>query len=294
MRRVAAALGAVLVVAVGCRGPASEGPSGGGPHAEVRALIEQGQYDAALARLGDDTDAEALYLLGRAWAGKAGPPPIPVSEALRPEEQQALDFFERAVAADPSHAEAQRAIGDLLGPHALAGLEEHKGARQKGAATPAPAPVGVSVDRVMRAYGAALQADMDDTVAVNSLIDFATRAGRTRDAATGFEELVRRDRENPDVLVRFGDFLAGPGGDPEGALARYAQALIWRADDKATRTKMARIHLDAASAHLEAREYPAAEMRLREGRKFAADPASPEALRAREIESALAEVRGRR
>jgi len=292
MRRVAAALAVVLVTAVSCRRAANEGPTVGGPHAEVRALIEQGQYDAALARLGDETDAEALYLLGRAWAGKAGRPAVPVSEALRPEEQQALDFFERAVAADPSHAESQRAIGDLLAPHALGALEEQKRPRKKGAAT--PAPTGISVDRVIRAYGAALQADMDDTVAVSSLIDFATRAGRTRDAKAGFEELVRRDREDPDVLVRFGDFLAGPGGDPEGALARYAQALIWRPADNATRTKMARIHLDAASAYLEAREYPAAEMRVREGRKFAVEPASPEAARVHEIESALAEVRGRR
>jgi len=294
MTRPAAALVSVLVVVAGCRRPAGQEPTGGGPHAEVRALIDQGQYDAALARLGNETDAEALYLLGRAWAGKAGRSPAPVSQALRPEEQQALDFYERAVAADPTDAEAQRAIGDLLAPHALAGLEEHKGTGRKAAATPVPVPDGVSIDRVMRAYGAALQADMDDTTAVNALIAFATRAGRIRDAEAGFEELVRRDRESPDVLVRFGDFLAGPGGDPEGALARYAQALIWRADDNATRLKMARIHLDAASAHLEAREYPAAEMRLREGRKFVVDPGSPEAARAREIESALAEVRGRR
>jgi len=288
----AVALAVVLAVAAGCDRSGGKGATGAGPHAEERALIEQGQYDAVIADLGGETDADAYYLLGRAWAGKAGAPTTPVTEALRPEEQQARDFYERAVAADPSHAEAQRALGDLLAPHALAGIADGSGVRVKGAAAPSGAPG--AVDRVMRAYGAALQADMEDTAAVRSLIAFATRAGRLRDAEAGYEELVRRDRENPDVLVEFGDFLAGPAAKPDAALDRYAQALIWRPDDNATKLKMARLHLDAARAHLDNREYPAAEARLREAKKYAVDPASPEAAGVRELEAAVAEVRGRR
>jgi tetratricopeptide (TPR) repeat protein len=284
----------VLAGATGC-GRSPGGASSSLPYAEARALIEEGQYDEALARLGEETDADACFLLGRAWAGKAGPPATPPVPELRPEEQQALAFYERAVAANPSHAEALRAMGDLLAPHALAALAPPASQGRKGVEpTPPPGGGAVSVDRVLRAYGGALQADLDDTVAVSSLIAFASRAGRLREAEAGYEELVRRDREDADVLVQFGDFLAGPAGKPEAALARYAQALIWRPDDNATRLRMTRIHLDAASGHLERREYPAAEARLREARKFIVDPASPEAARAREIDSALAEVRGRR
>ena len=290
-RGAGGALVALALLAPGCpRG----GPAGGAapsPHAEARALIDEGQYDAALARLGDEGDAEALLLLGRAWAGKAGPARPDPGEDLRPEEQQALDFLERAVAADPTLAEAHCAIGDLLAPHALVRIETRTTAR-RGTSSAVPSVAGA--ERVMRAYGEALQADLEDTTAVNALIAFASRAGRLREAEAGFQELVKRDRENPDVLVRFGDFLAGPGKNPEAALSRYAQALIWRRDDPSTWRKMAAIHLDAARRHLDQREYPAAEGRLREARKFVTEPASPEAARLREIEASLVDVRGRR
>jgi len=108
-----------------------------------------------------------------------------------------------------------------------------------------------------------------------------------------YQELVRRRREDPRLLVRYGDFLAGPGGDPEGALAQYAQALIWKADDTTTRLKMADIHLAAAQALLANQQYMAAEARLREARRFAVDPASPQVARVIELEGRLREIRGR-
>lgn len=290
MRASAALALAGLVLVAGCRRePARGGPAG--PHAEARSLIEQGQYDAALAQLGGQGDPEALYLLGRAWAGKARLAGIPPGAELRPEERQALDFYERAVAAQPGLAEAHRAIGDLLAPHALAGSAA---SAPRGARKASPAAVReASVDRVLEAYGQAAQANLQDTAALQALIAFARKTGRNRQAEEGFQELVRRDRENPDVLVQFGDFLAGPGGKPEEALSRYAQALIWRPDDTATRTKMADIHLDAARRHLDLHEYQAAESRVREAEKLVSDPASPEAARIREIKGAIAEVRGR-
>ena len=104
------------------------------------------------------------------------------------------------------------------------------------------------------------------------MIRFATAAGRVSAAEGGFQELVRRRREDPAVLVRYGDFLAGPGGNPDGALAQYAQALIWRPDDTATRLKMADIHLAAASALLVKLQYAAAEVRLRDARRVRGGP----------------------
>jgi tetratricopeptide (TPR) repeat protein len=207
MRRAGVLALVALVLAPGCR----RGDQRGGPQGaieEARALIEQGDYDGALARLGAASDPESLYLLGRAWAGKAaGRAPAP-DGSLSPEESQALDFLERAVEARPDHAPAHLAIGNLLAPHV-----------RTGAAQGAPGS-GVSADRVLEAYGAAIQADPADTESVQALIDFAIRVGRASAAKAGFEELVRRDRENPDVLVRFGDFLSGAGQDPEAARQR--------------------------------------------------------------------------
>jgi len=289
----AGALLLVLSLLPGCRRNAA-GPEGGSddPLAGARALVEEGRFDEAIARLGDGADADALYLLGRAWAGKGErapvPPPLPGSPAgaplpLKPEEARALAFFERAVAARPDHAAAHLATAQLLAPHALA-------AAQKGAAGGG----GVAtVDRVLRSFGDAVQADPSATAAAEAMVQFATRAGRIAEADAGYQELVRRRREDPDLLVRYGDFLAGPGGNPEGALAQYAQALIWRPDDTATRLKSADLLLAAVSSLLSQQQYAVAEARLKSARKLVTDPASPQAARLRELEGRLREIRGR-
>jgi tetratricopeptide (TPR) repeat protein len=283
--------GLVVLVAIaftaGCDGgPDGFGGGAGGPVDEARALIEQGDYDGALARLGSGEDPESLYLFGRAWAGKAAGAGGP-GAGLGPEELRALDFLERAIAARPDHAGAHLAVADLLAPHVPS-----PGASGAALDT-ASAPVA-TVDRVLGAYGAAVQADPADRESVEALIRFAIRMERPRDAEAGYQELTKRDRENPDVLVRFGDFLVGPGGDPEAALGVYAQALIWRPDDTETRLKMADIHIVAAQHHVDEREFVAAERRLREARKRVVDPGSPQASELRRVERELADVSGRR
>jgi hypothetical protein len=286
--RLAAAGALLLLAGIACR----RGPAGGAaadPLAGARTLIEERRFDEAIEAIGEQADPEALYLLGRAWAGKAQsapvPTPVPGSRdwaPMKPEESQALAFLERAVAARPDLAGAHLAIADLLAPHALA-------AARRGVAAAGNGTVG----HVLESYGRAIQADPAGTVAVESMIRFATAAGRVSEAEGAFQELVRRRREDPDVLVRYGDFLAGPGGNTEGGLAQYSQALIWRPDDTKTRLKIAAIHLSSASALLAQREYAAAEARLGVARRFVADPASPEAARLREIQGRLAEIRGR-
>lgn len=285
--RLLAAAGALLLLA-GCR-RAPEGSTAGDRLAGARALVEERRFDEAIAAVPEEDDPEALYLLGRAWAGKAESAPVPTpapgvaaapGSSLKPEEMRALAFFERAVAARPGHAGAHLALAELLAPHALAAVGQAGGG-------------GPYVDRVLRSYGLAIQADPADSAAVESMIRFATRAGRVSEADSAFQELVRRRREDPDALVRYGDFLAGPGANPEGALARYAQALIWRPDDTATRVKMAEIHLATATALLTQRQYMMAEARLRDARRLVADPASPQAARLRDLEGRLREIRGR-
>jgi tetratricopeptide (TPR) repeat protein len=278
--RTAAVLALVALLPVaGCsRSSTRESAAGGGP-GEVERLIEEGDYDTALARLGGAEDAESLYLLGRAWAGKARATPALPGTPLGLEEQQALGFLEKAAAVRPDHAATQLAIARLLAPHVSAGGES--------------APGAVTPQRVMKAYGAAIQADPSGTEAVEALIAFAVRTGRLSEAEAAFEELTRRDRENPEILVRFGDFLAGPKGDREAALGVYAQALIWRPDDVQTRQKIAALHLDAAEAYLEQDQYVQASARLREARKYA-DPDTTQAARLAATERALAEATGRR
>ena len=275
------------LLVVGCeRGGGGAGRSAEGLEA-ARALVESGEYDAALARLGEAEDAESLYLLGRAWAGKARLGGRPGSGGLSPEETQALQFLERAVLARPDHAAAHLEMANLLAPHATAPPGDAPGTA--GAATP-----GVSVDRVLGAYGAAVQSDPADTEAVEALIEFATRMGRLPAVEAGYREWMRRDRENAEILVRFGDFLAGPGQDPEEARGVYAQALMWRPDDDATRLKIADISIEAARGHLERDQYAAAEARLREARKYVGTAPSPQATRLREVEAKLANASGRR
>lgn len=292
---LALAAGTLLLLGAACRAGGSGSAGSSDPLEGARQLVDARRYDEAIALLGSGSDAATLTLLGRAWMGKAATAPLPTpvpgsgtpaAGLLKPEERQALGFLERAIVARPDHAEAHLALAELLGPHALA-LPQRAGASHAGATAE------VSVDRVLHAYGEASQADPAGTAALEGLIQFATLAGRRAEADGAFQELVRRRREDPRLLVRYGDFLAGPGGDPEAALAQYAQALIWKADDTTTRLKMADIHLAAAQSLLAKQQYMAAETRLREARRFAVDPASPQATRVTELEGRLREIRGR-
>jgi len=289
VKRTGAPLLALLLL-VGCQQGVAPLEETGGTHPEARALIEQGEYDAALAQLSGASDAEALYLMGRAWVGKAGGARRAENGRLGPEEMQALDLFQQAVAARADYGAAHLAIAELLAPYALA-------AESGGGERPNPAASGggpaITVERVLAAYGAAVQADPADTEAPTRLIEFALKAGPPRDAAAGFQELTRRDRENPDLLVRFGDFLAGPGEDPVEAERVYGQALIWRPDDVETHLKIADLHIDAALEHLKVNHYAAAETEMRQARKHIVDKASAQARRLRDAERSLADASGR-
>jgi len=292
------ALGA-LALAPGCRRETKRAE----PDAATAALalVEARRFDEAIARIGDGADADGLYALGLAWAGKAESAPLPTpapgselpaSGLFKAEELTALGFMERAVASRPDHARAQLALAELLAPHALAGVAAAQRAGAKPALQP-PAVPDASVERVLRSYGDAIQADPAATAAAESLVRFATAAGRLAEADSGFQELLRRRREDASLLVRYGDFLAGPRGTPEAALSQYAQALIWRADDIGIRTKIAGIHLAAAAGLVAERAYGAAEVRLKDARRFGAAEAPALAPRLRELEQRVREVRGR-
>ena len=293
-RLARAAAGLLLVACAGCTGGGSSSGSAADPFADARRALEEKRYDDVLARIGDGTDPDAAYLMGRAWAGKAASAPVPMAvpgapPPLKPEEERALAAYERAVAARPDMVDAQLGIAELLAPHALAALAAAPRPRP-GQPSPPPDPL---VDRVLRSFGEAIQNDLAGTKAPEGLIDFATRAGRIGDADGAYQELVRRRREDPALLVRYGDFLAGTAGKPEAALAQYAQALIWKPADTATKLKMSDIYLAQAAEHLRLTQWVAAEARLKDAKRYTVDPKSPQAARLAELEGRLREVRGR-
>jgi tetratricopeptide (TPR) repeat protein len=303
------ALGALAcLLSLACHKTGSA-PAATDPLTEARSLVEAGQFDEALARLQSNTEPEALYLQGLAWARKAERAPLPTpvpgttsAPEWKREEIRAIDFLERAVAARPDLSAAHLVLGQVLAPHALARAERDAtgaaAARQrKGKALQAPSlPVegpDASPERVIREYQRAAQADPTSKTPVEALIAFAARAGRVSDADSGFQELLKREKEKPEPFIAYGDFLRDKKQDVNGAIAQYRQALMWRPDDDATRGKIADIYIAMARAHVEAREYATADARLREAEKYVTDKSSPQGKRLQEQETFLAQIRGR-
>lgn len=274
-----------------------------GPVAEAKALLDQGQLEAALAKLeAAGQDPEGLYLQGRVWAKKAesAPAPLPpvpteplprgaqppAAPEFKAEELTAVELFERALAVQPTRAEARLALARLLIPHALRrhDLEREAAARKKGTrkGLPAPAPesqaaVDFSADRVLRELEAAARDEKQGSIAVEALIEFATRVGRVEAAEAGFQELLRRLREKPEPMVRYGDFLLNVKRDSQAAIDQYRQALIWKPDQDAVRTKIADIYLAQAAGYLTAEQWASADGQLREAAKYITDKSSPQA-----------------
>ncbi len=320
-------LAAVLILAcLACQRSAPEKapPRNDDPWAEAPGLIEAGQLDAALAKIpAGSNDPEAFFLRGQVWARKAvtaplptpPPPPSPlprgaVSPAapdFKPEELQAVEQLEKAVAAKPEHAGAHLALAELLAPHAHARFEREREAaarlaarrgRAKGkglepALPTAPEGPDAGVDRVVREYRLAAQADPTAKGPVEGLIRFAESVDRLDDANLAFQELLRRDKEKAEPFIHYGDFLLQKKKDGMGAIAQYSQALMWRADDDATRAKVADIYLGMAAEHFAQHEWASAEARLKDAQKYVTDKSSPQGLKIQDLLAQLAQMRGR-
>jgi tetratricopeptide (TPR) repeat protein len=298
----------------GDTGPAP-GASSSSVIEEARILIAQGDADTALARLqgAPQTDGEVLLLEGLAWARKAETAPLPVpapgaaaaASPLKPEEVQALGFFERACEAQPDLAAAHLAVADLLAPHVLRREAQERalaGSRSRGATArprdetpmgvPAPGPE-LSVERVLQAYRRAAQADRNAKPVVEAWIDFARKAGRLDEAEAGFQQLLLRDKENAAPFMRYGDFLAAERKDHQGAIAQYSQALIWQPSLDEARAKIADIYLEQAAGHYDRKEYATAQARLADARRYVGSGDTPQAARLRQLQAQLAQIRGR-
>ena len=310
----------VALLAVACTGGPSPSDGGGGAAkaptsgavAEGKALLEQGQVDAALARLESaGQDPEALYYQGLAWAKKAETAPLPAPPAVesplpkgavpppapefKPEELKAIASLEAATQARPEYAAAHLALGDLLAPHALRRYQRVKeAATRKGRPEMVvlpESPVDVGVDRVARIYRSAVLADPSGREPVEKLIAFAVPAERLADAEHGFREMIGRIRERAEPFARYGDFLAEVRHDPDAAIEQYRQALIWEPNDEATRNKIGAIYLNRAIAHFERQQYAMAEVQLKEARKYVTDRESEQGRRLAHYTARLREIR---
>jgi tetratricopeptide (TPR) repeat protein len=306
----------VLVAALAsCRHlPGGGGADGdlAGPVREGKSLLESGQLDAALAELAKaPDDPDSLYYQGRVWAKKAEsaplptPPPVvgtpphgapaPVAPELKAEEVQAAQLYEKAIAARPDAAAPHLALAELLAPHAAHqhDLAEDAAAHKRPLPPTAPLPVDASVDRVVRAYQRAMQADPASTAPVDGIIRFGRRVGRLDAAEDGYKEMIRRKKEaeTAQPLAQYGDFLAQDKKDPLAAIEQYRQALIWKADDDATRGKVAAIYLKLATEAFAKQQYAVAESQLADASKYITDRSSPQAQTVEEYKARLKNIR---
>jgi len=298
-----------LVLASSCNRASRPGADGAsaesGPLAEARALIDQGQPDAALERLkklpeGPDT----LCYQALAYQKKAEAEPAPEA-GWKPDELTAIGLLEKAIAAKSDHALAHRTLADLLAPHALAeygpqaARSRHKAPKAAAApegtdeptgpdATPAP---DATLERVVAEYKAALAADKTGLDTVEALIRFAREAGRLDDAEFAFRERIQRQRERPEPYIAFGDFLAQDRKEPMRAIEQYNLALVWQADSVDAKNRIADIYLGLAEDHFDKKEYMASEARLAEAQKYVTDPQSYQAARIHEIQGKLRRLR---
>jgi len=314
------ALLAALLAVAGCKNkppessapaPAQPAPVAGSASSEAEALFERGQLDDALGRLdGFSADADSLALLGAIWAKKAEsaplptpPPPLPGAKkgALPPapefkeEELTALGFFEKALAAQPGHVRASLGLAELLAPHTLRRHDlGQAGQRKKGARAAPEAPIvgpDFSAERVTQAYKAAVVGDSPAKEPPERLLAFAVRADRLEDAEWALGKMVERDKEKPEPLIRYGDFLLQQKKDPRAAIDRYREALIWRPDDEATLAKVADIYIAEGIDAYTKEQYGVAQSRLLEAQKFVHNPNSPQGLRIKDYLSKLGSIR---
>ena len=307
-----ALIGLALLTLVQCKPAPAPTPAARLPEDETRELIEQGKADEALARLESQPAGPGTWLLqGQAWAHKAEsaplptpPPPVPGARAnevppapeFKPEELRAVQFLEQASSGNPRLGSAHSAIAALLAPHALRRQEaEAQKKGRRGSSAPGPTPIpgepDWSVDRILREFQSAGQAEESNAAEIGAWIAFAEQVGRLAEADRGYQELVKRDHESAEPLVRHADFLTKLRKQPERAVELYQQALIWKPDDEAVKGKLADIYLDLGYENFKRREYMAAQVRFDEARKYARDPNSPQAQRLQGYEASLQEIR---
>ena len=246
-----------------------------GPLAEARALVAEGRFDDVLARVGRAPTRSPLYLLGRAWAGKAQsapvptPAPGPAPSGRAPQAgggARAGGSYERAVAARPDLADAQLAIA-RCSPRTRSRC---RGARGAAAPRRGPRPSRRARAPQLRRRDPGRPRRHGAAEAMIALRD-ARRAAGEADAA--FQELVRRRREDPAPARA----LRGlPGrrrpAKPEAALAPVRAGAHLEAGRHRHPAEDGGHPPGRGRPHLRDLQYVAAEARLRDARRVHGRP----------------------
>jgi tetratricopeptide (TPR) repeat protein len=313
-------LSAIASLALACGGSPRPSSGAGGTEvskalAEARALLARGEADAALARLATEPeDADVLYLRGRSFLARSAtaPPPaatpvpegaprgaVPVAPEYKPDEIEALGCFERAIALRPDHSPSHLAIGELLAPHAArrvgqvgADAGRSKRARDLPSESTATSGPDASPERVARAFRNAVQSDPGSKAAIEGLIRFGTLLNRPDDTEFGLSSLIALEKESAEPRVRYGDFLLAARKDPDGAIGRYREALIWRPGDPVIMAKVADVFIAQGAEAYGARQYSVANARFKEAQKYVPDSSSAQSARLGEYMARLREIRG--
>ena len=324
---VAAGLAALGLVS-GCQkkaaetvAPAPEGaeaapaaaPALAGAASEAMSLLQSGQLDEALARLDASTgDVDQVAVLGAVWAKKAEaaplptppPPPSPAPKRATPppapefksEELTALGFLDRALQAKPGHPVASLALAQLLAAHAVRRFDLAKAASQKKGRDRTAPPLAAggpdfAPERILEAFRGAVLGTPASKEPIERMFEFAARVERHDDAQWALDELLKREKETPAPLVRYGDFLRDRRKQPHQAIERYREALIWRPDDEAVLARIADIYIGEGIEAFDRRQWAVSQARLQEAQKYVKNPNSPQGLRIRDYQSRLASIR---
>ena len=302
MFRRALSATALLILAIGCdklppfpgkqqatpaAAPVAAAPK---PIAEGKALMDQGQFDAALAKLQElPEDPAGLYYQALIHVRRGAATPLP-EVGFRDEDKLAAQCFEKAIAAKPEFAGAHLGLAELLFPYAKRHAAPPPGKRRGGPKPPTPAPddPDVSPERVARAYQAAVANDKTSKTSLEALLRFAKEMKRPEAAEPVYLEMLARDKESAEPHIAYGDFLANEKKDRLKAIEQYQLALVWKPQDPLPKDKICDIYIDWAVEHFSKDENANAEARIKDAQKFVAGPDTPQAQRIRELQGKLA------
>jgi len=260
------------------------------PIADGKALMDQGQFDAALAKLQElPDDPVGLYYQGLIHVRRGAATPMPEA-GFRDEDKLAAQCFEKAIAAKPEFAGAHFALAEMLFPYAQRRHAAPAAGKRRGPKPPTPAPddPDASPERIARAYQAAVANDKTSKASLDALLRFSKEMKRPEAAEPVYLEMLARDKESAEPHVAYGDFLVNEKKDRLKAIEQYQLALVWKPQDLAPKEKICQIYVDWAAEHFAKDENANADARLRDAQKNLPSPDSPQAQRIRELQAKLA------
>lgn len=261
------------------------------PIAEGKALLDQGQFDAALSKLQElPDDPVGLYYQGLIHVRRGAATPLP-DVGFRDEDKLAAQCFEKAIALKPEFAGAHFGLAELLFPYTLKRQAAPPAGKRRGGPkppTPAPDDPDVSPERVSRAYQAALANDKTSKASLEALLRFAKEMKRPEAAEPVYLEMLARDKESAEPHIAYAEFLVGQKKDRLKAIEQYQLALVWKPQDPLPKDRICDIYIDWANEHFSKDENANADARIRDAQKFVAGPDTPQAVRIRELQGKLA------